>query len=70
MTPFTISRCKLNPVGEIALSKMPGSITRIEDDIAEIIALDCACVLTLAPDQELNQHGAEQLPTMLKRVGL
>ena len=23
MTPFTISRCKLNPVGEIALPRMP-----------------------------------------------
>ena len=70
MTPFNISRCKLNPVGEIALSRMPGSVTRIEDDIAEIIALDCACVLTLAPEQELNKHGAAQLPAMLKRVGL
>jgi protein-tyrosine phosphatase len=70
MSPFTISRCKLNPVGEIALSRMPGSVTSLNDDIAEIIALDCACVLTLTPDQELNQHGAEQLPMMLKRLGL
>ena len=70
MSPFTISRCKLNPVGEIALSRMPGSVTSINDDIAEIIALDCACVLTLTPDQELSQHGAEQLPMMLKRLGL
>jgi protein-tyrosine phosphatase len=70
MSPFTISRCKLNPVGEIALSRMPGSVTSINDDIAEIIALDCACVLTLTPDQELSQHGAEQLPIMLKRLGL
>lgn len=70
MTPFTISRCKLNPVGEIALSRMPGSITSIEDDIAEILALDCACVLTLAPEQELTRHGVAQLPTMLKRAGI
>jgi protein-tyrosine phosphatase len=70
MTPFTISRCPLNPVGEIALSRMPGAITSIEDDVAEIVALDCACVLTLAPEQELAQHGAAQLPAILKRVGL
>jgi protein-tyrosine phosphatase len=69
-TPFKISRLALDPRGEIALSRMPGSVTCIEDDVAEIVALNCACVLTLAPHEELIRHGAHRLPSLLMTEGI
>jgi protein-tyrosine phosphatase len=70
LTPFKISRLVLHPRGEIALSRMPGSVTRIEDDVAEIVALNCACVLTLAPHEELMRHGAHRLSSLLMNEGI
>lgn len=69
-TPFNISRLSLDPLGEIALSRMPGSVTPIEEDIAEIVALNCACVLTLVPQEELIRHGGHRLPTHLRNEGI
>jgi protein-tyrosine phosphatase len=70
LTPFKISRLVLDPRGAIALSRMPGSVTRIEDDVAEIVALNCACVLTLAPHEELMRHGADLLSSLLMNEGI
>jgi protein-tyrosine phosphatase len=67
---YKIDRLILNPVGEIALSRMPGSVTRIEEDVAEIVALNCACVLTLAPQEELIRHGADRLSSLLVDEGI
>ena len=69
-TPFKISRLVLDPRGEIALSRMPGSVTSIEDDVAEIVALNCASVLTLAPHEELIRHGAHRLSSLLMNEGI
>lgn len=66
-SPFKISQLALQPCGEIALSRMPGSVTRIEDDVSAIISLNCACVLTLTPFEELKAAGAERLPLLLER---
>ncbi len=68
--PFKISRLGLEPYGEIALSRMPGSVTRLEEDVAEIVALNCACVLTLAPQEELIRHGAHRLSSLLVDEGI
>ena len=67
---YKIYRLILNPVGEIALSRMPGSVTCIEDDVAEIVALNCACVLTLAPQEELIRHGGHRLSSLLMNEGI
>lgn len=69
-TPFKISRLGLKPCGEIALSRMPGSVTRIEEDVAEIVALNCACVLTLVPQEELIRHGGDRLSSLLLNEGI
>lgn len=68
--PFNISRLGLDPSGEILLSRMPGSVTCIEDDVAEIVALNCACVLTLAPQEELIRHGGHTLSSLLMNEGI
>lgn len=68
--PFNISRLGLDPSGEILLSRMPGSVTCIEDDVAEIVALNCACVLTLAPQEELIRHGGHRLSSLLMNEGI
>jgi protein-tyrosine phosphatase len=49
---------------------MPGSVTCIEDDVAEIVALNCACVLTLAPQEELIRHGGHRLSSLLMNEGI
>jgi protein-tyrosine phosphatase len=67
---YKIYRLILNTVGEIALSRMPGSLTRLEEDVAEIVALNCACVLTLAPHEELIRHGAHRLSSLLMNEGI
>jgi protein-tyrosine phosphatase len=67
---YKIYRLILNPVGEIALSRMPGSVTHIDEDVAEIVALNCACVLTLSPQEELIRHGADRLSSLLVDEGI
>lgn len=69
-TPFNISRLILDSSGEIALSRMPGLVTRLEDDVAKIVALNCACVLTLTPQEELIRHGAHRLSSLLMNEGI
>lgn len=67
---YKIYRMILNTVGEIALSRMPGSVTRLEEDVAEIVALNCACVLTLSSEEELILHGAHRLSSLLVDKGI
>jgi protein-tyrosine phosphatase len=67
---YKISRLLLNPVGEIALSRMPGSVTRIEDDIAEIVLGNFVSVLTLISHKELNRHGGQRLSMLLSNKGI
>jgi protein-tyrosine phosphatase len=67
---FKIYRLILNPVGEILLSRMPGSVTHIDDDVTKIVALNSACVLTLTPQEVLIRHGGHRLSSLLMNEGI
>ncbi len=67
---YKFSRLFLSPVGEIALSRMPGSVTRIEEDVAAIIAGNYVCVVTLVSHEELKRHGGQRLAMLLKNANI
>jgi protein-tyrosine phosphatase len=65
-TPFTVSRLLLDTGGDIALARMPGSCSLLEDDVAAILTLGPSRVLTLTPLDEMQARGAGPLPDLLE----
>lgn len=55
--------------GILALSQMPGRDGAYADDIAHLHEWQPALVITLATDQELEAHGAEDLGAELQSAG-
>ena len=64
-TPFAVSRLLLDTGGDIALARMPGSCSLLEDDVASILTLGPSHVLTLTPLDEMQARGAGPLPDLL-----
>jgi len=69
-THFTISRLPLAQGGVLALCRLPGSLSPIEDDVEVIRLLAPACVVTLTPADEMHKHGGGLLPSLLERHGI
>jgi protein-tyrosine phosphatase len=64
--PFVISNLMLAPLGEIAICRLPGSHSPLQDDITAICALGVACVVSLTPMEEIRRLGDAQLSAALQ----
>lgn len=65
--PFDISFLQTTGSGKIALCRLPGSTSLIQDDVQKLVDLNPACIVSLTPIQELNEKGGIALPMLLQR---
>lgn len=69
-SPFVISRLALEAGAEIALCRLPGSVTPLELDIEAICTHGVSCVVSLTPTEEMRLAGGGQLPLLLQEHGM
>ncbi len=67
--PFEISVLPLG-AGNLALCRMPGSVTELSADLQALVDIGASLVLTLTPLDELVASGAGALPQDLAAQGI